>query len=844
MSTILLNGSDWTLTGWMRHQWYYEKSMETNAMSIPTVAPVPAIIPGSVQTDLLRNGIIDDWNIGSNFRKIEWIEHREWVYAKHFTIKESAERYVLHFDGLDFRGFVFLNQHRVLSFEGMHIPYRIDVTDAVLIGEENELRVVFLQPPEVDGQIGYTSKTNIFKSRFNYGWDWSPRLVNIGIFRDVYLETVNGAETLSANFRTDLSEIGGTVLCEGVLEAVKASASVSLRLSLLQNGNVVTFSEKSLHVSGKTAFFLKTVPIPVDAWFPNGFGNQPLYIAQLELICNGKVVSERKETVGFRTISYAAPEGAPKGCLPYTPVINGKKIPIRGINWVPLSPFYGSVTKEDYRFILTRFCKMNCNLIRVWGGALRESQEFYRLCDEMGFLVWQEFPQSSSGIDNAPNEDPDYINGLEQIAVTYIHELRSHVSLTYWCGGNELYWNSADKLIPVDHTSANIAMLENTVKTYCPEILFLPSSPSRIEGGDIRKGDFINGDCHGEWLYGGLTRHYSMIEKSASVLFSEVGTPACPRKETLEHYCDTEVWPPDFSNDYWVSRGAWWISYDLLQQYFGSFEEYSDPLAAYVAAFRYLQAESLRYSADAVRRHGGQKSGIIFWMGNESFPNAANNSLIEYDGTPKPAFYEVQKSFAPISAELSYQTVAPKAGELFGMDLVMSADKPIDLHDLQVMLFDCDGICLFEKVYSCKIKDVCKIDTITVKMPENLCTVRVESAVGGIFREWSFFASGENPMRPLIFAKAKLHVTRKGDQSLLVENIGNTVAYYNEVFAWDHKGHSLLVTPNYFCLRPGENKMCHAENAAEGFTVLPMNQYNEPEGAIDKAIKELRKIDE
>ena len=160
MSKILLSGNDWKLVGWVKHQWHYGKVMETNGFSAPVVTEIPATVPGSVQTDLFNNGVIEDWNIGTNFRNIEWVENREWVYTKTFCVTEKADKYYLYFEGLDFNGFVFLNDKQVLEFNEMMIPYRVDVTDAIYLDKENQLKIVFLQPPEVDGQVGYTSKTS------------------------------------------------------------------------------------------------------------------------------------------------------------------------------------------------------------------------------------------------------------------------------------------------------------------------------------------------------------------------------------------------------------------------------------------------------------------------------------------------------------------------------------------------------------------------------------------------------------------------------------------------------------------------------------------------------------
>ena len=169
---LSLNGSDWTVSGWMRNQWQFDKPMETSGFSMPVILPIPATVPGAVHTDLRRSGLLEDWNTGVNFLHAEWVEHREWIYKKTFMLSEKPRfrRYVLCFAGLDFHGYVFLNDKPILSFDQMHIPYEVDVTNQLSEGE-NQLKIVFLQPPEIDGQVGYTSRTTVLKARFNYGWD-------------------------------------------------------------------------------------------------------------------------------------------------------------------------------------------------------------------------------------------------------------------------------------------------------------------------------------------------------------------------------------------------------------------------------------------------------------------------------------------------------------------------------------------------------------------------------------------------------------------------------------------------------------------------------------------------
>ncbi len=129
---------------------------------------------------------------------------------------------------------------------------------------------------------------------------------------------------------------------------------------------------------------------------------------------------------------------------------------MRGVDWVPISPFYGAVSREDYINYLKRFKTMDCNLLRIWGGAILEKHDFYDLCDEMGLMVWQEFPQSSSGLDNTPPDDPAYLKELEKTAAIFIKRRRHHACHVIWCGGNELMW---ENLIPVNENHINIKTL-------------------------------------------------------------------------------------------------------------------------------------------------------------------------------------------------------------------------------------------------------------------------------------------------------------------------------------------------------------------------------------------------
>ena len=151
-------------------------------------------------------------------------------------------------------------------------------------------------------------------------------------------------------------------------------------------------------------------------WWPNGMGEQHLY----------EVDGVR---VGFRTVELTSD---------YALVVNGVRAPIKGWNWCPLDPLYGVPRPEKLRRLLELAAASGANLVRVWGGGLIETDEFYDHCDRLGLLVWQEFSQSSSGIESVPSDDPGFVATLAADAREIVPRLRHRPSLAIWGGGNEL----------------------------------------------------------------------------------------------------------------------------------------------------------------------------------------------------------------------------------------------------------------------------------------------------------------------------------------------------------------------------------------------------------------------
>ncbi|HZS23548.1 MAG TPA: glycoside hydrolase family 2 TIM barrel-domain containing protein [Gaiellaceae bacterium] len=486
---------------------------------------------------------------------------------------------------------------------------------------EHVLAVVVHASPESEPQVGRTSEVRVHKPRMSYGWDFCPRMVHQGIWRSVVLHDDPPAD-------------------EQPVVTLEDGVGV-VRLG----GEEVRIEEPEL-------------------WWPNGSGAQRLYHVEL---------AGRPFEVGFRTVELR--DG-------YSLVVNGERVAIRGWNWTPIDPLYGVPRPEKLARLLELAARANVNLLRVWGGGLIESEEFYAHCDRLGLLVWQEFSQSSSGLDSTPAADEEFVRTLADDARAIVPGRRAHPSLAVWCGGNEL---TADDSHPA------LGALRGVVEELDPGRVWLPTSP---------RGE----DVHGPWEHQGLRAHYELYDGLTARLHSEFGVEGMTNRESLEALIDAEHrWPADRSNPVYEHLGAWWCNEALVQSCFGA---RLTSLESLRRASQWLQYDGLRYAVEAAQRRG---CGTIPWQFNESFPNAWCTAAVDYHGVPKPAYFGVARAYrgapsaqfatcawggeAELRARIHGDCVA-RVVDLHGAVLAEARDEivvPLDRIGTDVFLLDLDG---------------------------------------------------------------------------------------------------------------------------------------------------------
>jgi beta-mannosidase len=314
--------------------------------------------------------------------------------------------------------------------------------------------------------------------------------------------------------------------------------------------------------------------------------------------------------------------------------VDGAPLPIKGWNWCPLDPLYGVPRPEKLERLLTLARRANVNLLRVWGGGLIETEEFYEHCDRLGILVWQELSQSSSGLESVPAQDDGFVELMRSEARAVVPLRRHHPSLAIWCGGNEL---------DADDSHPALAAVRDVVRELDPGRGWLPTSPLGGPAADI----------HGPWEHQGLRAHYAHYDGLTAALHSEFGVEGMANRAGLERLVDAEHrWPADRSNPVYEHLGAWWNNAPLVQRSFGDRIEDVETMRR---ASQWLQYDGLRYAVEATLRRG---AGCIPWQFNESFPNAWCTAAVDWWGEPKPAYWGVARAYGDGAVSARFATCA------------------------------------------------------------------------------------------------------------------------------------------------------------------------------------------
>ncbi|MEI6500103.1 MAG: glycoside hydrolase family 2 TIM barrel-domain containing protein, partial [Armatimonadota bacterium] len=365
-----------------------------------------------------------------------------------------------------------------------------------------------------------------------------------------------------------------------------------------------------------------------------------LYDVTVELLdADGGRLDMWKRRVGLRTLRLERKKDQWGETFQFS--ANGVPFFAKGANWIPPDAIYSRFTARHYREILDSTAAANMNMLRIWGGGVYAEDEFYDLCDELGLMVWQEFPLTSSGLENWPPEDEQSIGELSAIAASFIERRRHHVSLLMWGGGNEQMGDLEGRKTgmgkPCDLSHPMLRRLGEVVRKLDPTRRYVPTSPygPRAHASPTDFGKGLHWAVHSGAAMWGLAEAEQYWAADDALFRPEVYCPGASPVELIERYAgDFATFPATTDNPYWTRLTTWWLDWPKLVAIHG--REPRD-LAEYVAWSQANQATMMAGEMKACKDRFPRCGGVLMWSGHDTFPLSINSSLIDFEGNLKPA---------------------------------------------------------------------------------------------------------------------------------------------------------------------------------------------------------------
>ncbi len=635
---------------------------------------VPASVPGCVHTDLMAAALLADPYLDQNETAQHWIGNSDWLFETTVDVP-MGDRVDVVFGGVQTVAEVRCEGAVLGTTANMHRSYRFDVT--AWAGSRVRLSVTCLstRAHALAEKERLGARPGSYEEPYHYvrtmacsfGWDWGPTLLTCGIWKPVRFEAWAGGRLASVRPTARVSGESGVVAVRVRVDRAGNGLGSAEGCGL---GDLVV----TARCSGSTA--TATLPpgvdeghlelaIPrIDLWWPAGMGGQPLYDLTVELSDGSAVLDRWQRRIGFRHVeleTHADAYGATFGFR-----VNGTPVFARGFNWIPDDCFPARITRERLESRIGQALAANANLLRVWGGGMYESDDFYDICDERGVLVWQDFLFACAAY---PEEEP-LAGEVQAEARENVERLMPHPSLVLWNGNNENIWGHEDWGWREELAGRTWGwgyytdLLPRVVAEVDPGRPYWPGSPySELDSPGVGGADDAplvphpNDPAYGPthiWTVWNRS-DYSTYREWRPRFVAEFGYQAPPTWATLTSAIHDQPLTTDSPGmlAHQKARGGNRKLLDGMRAHL--------PGPRDMATWHYLtqvnQAEAIRYGIEHFRSLQPLCRGAILWQLNDCWP-VTSWSAVDGGGRRKPLWYAVRRAFRPRLA-----TIQPGAEE-------------------------------------------------------------------------------------------------------------------------------------------------------------------------------------
>ena len=700
-------------------------------------------VPTSVQKALVKAGELanpfydantyDELNEHGEPKSLPWyfrktrIERNEWWFAREFELPADWQgtRIRLAFDGIDYAGSVFLNGSLLGYHAGMFGGPEYDISKAVRAGQSNTLVVRLDRAPAL--------WRGVLKGSPGWGWHYG-HLISLGIWRGVKLEQVPEVEITDLFVRTQSIADDKAVLLvqydiiNSAIDAkdIKVSGSIAGKNF---EGPAVGFANRVSPPNGRSRWQTEITIANPKLWWPLNYGEQNLHQIQLKASgANGAAVSSADSVFGIRTIEKRPLRGAkPERDYRWQFVINNVPMVIKGANWCWSDPMV-ECDPAKYEHLLELARRGGIQMFRAWGGGIIETDEFYRLCDEKGIMVYQEFP-FCWGPPTFPMTNPVV---TDQQVSRVVKRLRNHPSLVMWGGGNE---NA--HVIGADE---GLFLVGRRCRLLDPSRPFHRSSP-------------WGGSMHNWYVYHGGGPIDAGFMSNSMPFFGEFGVPSMTSMQEWPKFLPIDkaaVWPPKQDDGGLIGHIHQYGYGDLakVMRYadYGPITNWKD----YIEYSQMAQGDAIAFATN-MQRAGSyrNKGGLWFYKFTELFPGHSWG-VVGFYGQPKLGYYRAKQFFAPQAAFAQAEKYDWEPGEIFRASLHVNNDtnKPLENAVARAVIYGSDLSELWSsesKVPGLAASSRVQLDWIETKLPAEktkpfLLAVSLRDADGRLISDqWQWF---------------------------------------------------------------------------------------------------------
>jgi beta-mannosidase len=669
-------------------------------------------LPNSVVNMLFEQKAIPDPFYKDNEAKLQWLEKTDWVWETRFDVSDDVlklEKNELILRGVDTYADIYLNDSLILKTDNAFREWRVEVKKS-LKSKGNVLKIVFLNTLSIDKKkndtapVDYPDVYNTHrmftrKPQFHYGWDWGPRFVTCGL-KEVELLGWEGfkiEETLinQAHLDKDSAILKVNIVINSTLETTADVAVIINGKSFNQN---VLLKQGFNNIESEVKI---TNPI---FWWTHDRGTPFLY--DLDVIVKhtkdgfyignnaqnapnteGPLSAKKTQRIGLRTIELVTEKDAHGESFYFR--LNGAPIFAKGANYIPQHFFQERVTREDNIKTVENALAANMNMLRVWGGGIYETDDFYNACDEKGMLVWQDFMYACAMYPG----DAAFLENAKLEAVEQVKRLNTHPCIALWCGNNEINeaWHNwgwqprfnpdQKEIIWKAYTDVFNGILPEAVRQFSNQTNYWESSP---RFGRYNNKSYTEGDNH-DWFVWHDEKPFEHFEERVPRFMSEYGFQSFPDWQTIESFSDSTDWA--LESKVMLQHQKHPKGNVLIRKYMEKSFKMPKTFKDFVYVSQLTQAQGIRMAVEAQRRAKPYCMGTLYWQLNDVWQSASWSSIDNF-GRWKALHYAVRDAYAPVLVSMKTEKDRVK------INVVNDSLKEIK-GQLQVESYDFTGRMIF-----------------------------------------------------------------------------------------------------------------------------------------------------